>query len=114
MQEKYLEIVYKSRLNESEFFKIGAANSISILNLSNYSFSGKDLSGIRIPGADLAGGEFVKTNFTNADLTGVNLRSTLLTKAKFFGTIMANIELGILPSIIYKEKATFMIESPKN
>ena len=33
--------------------------AITILNVSHYSFSGKNLSNIKIPGAELAGGEFV-------------------------------------------------------
>ena len=94
-----MEAVYKSRLNKNYNSSIGATNAISVLNVSHYNFSGKDLSGINIPGANLSGGEFVGTDFTNADLSEVNFRSTLLTKTKFNGAIMKNVELGILPSI---------------
>ena len=73
-----MEVVYKSRNNEDKSSHIAASNAITVLNVSHYSFSGKDLSYVNIPGAELAGGEFVETDFTNADLTGVNLRSTIL------------------------------------
>lgn len=81
------------------------------MNVSHFDFSGKDFSEIKIPGADLAGGEFFETNFTKANLSGVNFRSALLTKTNFTKAKMLNIELGILPSIKFNEKLTFMQES---
>ena len=54
-----MEAVYNSRKNCTQNSKLGAANAITVLNVSHFSFSGKDLSNIKIPGADLGGGEFV-------------------------------------------------------
>lgn len=76
-----MEVVYKSKKENDKKSIIAATNAITILNISHYSFSGKDLSKVKIPNAELAGGEFVNTNFSDADLSGVNLRSTLLTQA---------------------------------
>lgn len=98
-----MEIVYFTRKNNDKNLEIGSANAITVLNVSHYSFSSKDLSFIKIPGAELAGGEFVETDFSNAVLTGVNLRSTILSKSKFINTKMENVELGILPSIKFKD-----------
>ena len=41
---------------------IAAANAITILVASKFSFSGYDLSGIVIPGANLTNGIFHQTN----------------------------------------------------
>ena len=112
LQEKYMDIVYKSRNNEDKSSHIGAANAITILNASYYKFSEKDLSNIKIPGADLGGGEFVNTDFTNADLSEVNLSSTILSKAKFIGTKMTNVEL--LPIIIFDYDISFIDQSFDN
>ena len=64
LQEKYMEVVYKSRKTNEKNLEIAAANLITVLNVSHYTFSGKNLSNIKIPGAELAGGEFVQTDFT--------------------------------------------------
>ena len=56
MQEKYIDVVYKSRKNKDKYSELGAANAITVLNASHYCFSNKDLSSISIPGAELAGG----------------------------------------------------------
>ncbi|KAF9127998.1 hypothetical protein BG015_004422, partial [Linnemannia schmuckeri] len=50
-----------------------AANAITILVRAGVLFNGADLRGIRIPGADLTGGQFDSTQLQNADLSDVNL-----------------------------------------
>ena len=109
LQEKYLGVVYNSRITKYKYSEIAASNAITILNISHYTFSGKNLSNIKVPGAELAGGEFVETDFTSADLSGVNLRSTNLSKAKFVKTKMDDVELGIFPNIQYKDKTNFLL-----
>ena len=38
----------KSKQNDEESFVVAATNAISVLNAANFSFSGKDLSKIKI------------------------------------------------------------------
>lgn len=52
-----MDAVYNSRNNKANS-EIGASNSITVLNVSHFSFSGKDLSSVKILWADLSGGEF--------------------------------------------------------
>ena len=80
-----------------------ARNAITALNLAGYSFSGKDLSGINIPEADLSRGLFYKTNFTGANLAKVKFNQACLGNAQFadanltkanFGSFALNCQLS--------------------
>jgi len=63
---------------------IAARNAITALNLIRVvQFSGKDLSGINIPGANLSKGDFQNTNFTDANLENVDFRHANLVGANF-------------------------------
>ena len=77
-----------------------AANAISILNRALESFSGLDLSWIRITGADLSGGIFDTTNLQNANLSKVNFTGAWLHGANFTNAVMTNVTLGEYPSIL--------------
>jgi uncharacterized protein YjbI with pentapeptide repeats len=48
-----------------------AAHALSVLNAAGLSFSGLDLSAIRVPGADLSNAVLANTCFNKADLRGV-------------------------------------------
>ncbi|KAF9913046.1 hypothetical protein EC991_005914 [Linnemannia zychae] len=76
-----------------------AANAISILVKAKVPFHGKDLSGVKIPGALLRGGLFDSTNFTGADLSGVNMSKAWLRNANISGANMALVEFEELPHI---------------
>jgi uncharacterized protein YjbI with pentapeptide repeats len=64
---RLLDIVYTTRENEK--LSIGGANALTLLVAACYCFSGADLSGIKVPGANLRNGIFDHTNFKGADLS---------------------------------------------
>src|SRR5262249_13288663 len=71
-------------------YATAASNALTALNLVGYNFSGKDLSYVNAPGANLSRGLFYKTNFTGAIFTNVNFRlahfgNALLAKAHLEG-----------------------------
>ncbi|KAF9129419.1 hypothetical protein BGW39_004186 [Mortierella sp. 14UC] len=74
-----------------------AANAISILVKARTRFNGMDLHGIKIPRADLRGGQFDSVDFSGADLTNVNLSKAWLRQARFIKTKMQGIQFGELP-----------------
>ncbi|MCD6056434.1 MAG: Myosin heavy-chain kinase, partial [Gammaproteobacteria bacterium] len=76
---------------------IAAANAITILNYAGVDFSGRDLSEVQIPGADLTSGIFYGTNLSGANLANVILRQTYLSYADFRGSNLSNIEFGERP-----------------
>ncbi|KAK3804786.1 MAG: hypothetical protein JOS17DRAFT_826011 [Linnemannia elongata] len=53
---------------------IAATNAITILVRAGVTFHGADLRGVKIPGADLCGGEFDYAQFQGSDLRDVNFR----------------------------------------
>jgi uncharacterized protein YjbI with pentapeptide repeats len=48
-----------------------AAHALSVLSGAGLSFSGMDLSSVRVPGADLSNAVLADTCFNKADLRGV-------------------------------------------
>lgn len=99
-KENLMTVVMRSRnLSEGENVVIGAANAISVLVAANVSFSNKNLSNVRIPGAVLRDRQFCCANFTEADLSGAILGNCKLDGALFDRTKMKYIKLGILPDI---------------
>ncbi|WP_341761068.1 pentapeptide repeat-containing protein [Candidatus Tisiphia endosymbiont of Thecophora atra] len=89
-----------------------AANSITLLVASQYSFSGEDLSNISIKGANIRNGIFQYVDFSNADLTEVNLTNTNLVGAKFIGTNMTDIKLSIHPDLEHNAPVYCLSYSP--
>ena len=65
-------IVYQSR--SSSDISTASANAISTLNSLGLSFSGKDLKGIKIKGADLSYAIMDSVNLEGSDLTDVSMR----------------------------------------
>ncbi len=82
-----LSITYERR-------RIDAANAITILIRAGVQFIGKDLRGIRIPGADLSYGVFDSANLENADLNGTTLTNVWLRKSNLKGAQMENVKFG--------------------
>ncbi|OAQ25337.1 WD40 repeat-like protein [Linnemannia elongata AG-77] len=74
-----------------------AANAISIIVRAGVQFNGADLRSVRIPGADLTGGQFDSAQFLNADLTGVNLTKTWIRQVDFSRALMDRVMFGELP-----------------
>ncbi|KAG9063936.1 hypothetical protein KI688_004050 [Linnemannia hyalina] len=76
---------------------IAAANAITIIVRAGVAFHGADLRGVRIPSADLSGGQFDYAQFQGADLTGVNLSRSWLRGADLSGAKMDGVQFGELP-----------------
>ena len=95
-KENLCKVIYRAKnIEYTEKTKMNAsANAISILVGANVSFSGLDLSNIRINGANLRDGAFSFTDFTDADLTGVDLQNIKLDEAILKRTNLKNIRLG--------------------
>ncbi|KAG0311461.1 hypothetical protein BGZ97_011861 [Linnemannia gamsii] len=76
---------------------LAAANAMTILVKAGIRFNGKDLQGIRIPGANLSEGEFDLAVFQGADLCNVNLTRAWLRQADFKKAHMAGVQFGESP-----------------
>ncbi|OAQ29254.1 WD40 repeat-like protein, partial [Linnemannia elongata AG-77] len=76
-----------------------ASNAISILIQAGVHFNGADLQGVRVPKADLTGGQFDSAQFQGADLTGANLTMSWIWQADFSNAQMAEVQFGELPSL---------------
>ncbi|KAF9120556.1 Telomerase protein component 1 [Mortierella sp. 14UC] len=76
-----------------------ASNAISILIQAGVHFNGADLQGVRVPKADLAGGQFDSAQFQGADLTGANLTMSWIWQADFSNAQMAEVRFGELHSL---------------
>ncbi|KAF9536827.1 hypothetical protein EC957_009593, partial [Mortierella hygrophila] len=93
-----LDAVEESKANATtEAVKIAAMNAITILVKAGVTFHGADLRGVKIPGADLSGGQFDYVQFQGADLTGVNLSRSWLRAADLSGAQMEGVQFGELP-----------------
>ncbi len=91
---------------------IAAANAITILNAAEINFSGKNLSNVRIPSADLSGALCDGTNFQGADLSGVNFQASWLRNSNCKGAKLDDIHFGQLPVINMSHAAHKRLCSP--
>ena len=71
----------------------GPSNAITILNYLSFSFSGLDLSNIKIKNADLDQGMFNETNFKNTEIENTNFSRCILNNSNFEGAKLKNIRL---------------------
>ncbi|KAF9151617.1 hypothetical protein BG015_006445, partial [Linnemannia schmuckeri] len=94
-KNQLLEVVEKSKSDVS--FATAAANAITTLVRAGMTFHRHDFRGVRIPGADLSGGQFDSAQFQGADLTGVNLGMSWLRNADFSSAQMKGVQFGELP-----------------
>ncbi|KAG0293087.1 hypothetical protein BGZ96_003359 [Linnemannia gamsii] len=74
-----------------------AANAISILVRAGVRFNGADLREIKIPKADIYGGQFDSANMEGADLSNVNMSKAWLRQANLKGAQMEGAQFGELP-----------------
>ncbi|OAQ24233.1 WD40 repeat-like protein [Linnemannia elongata AG-77] len=74
-----------------------ATNAITILVRAGVRFNGKDYRGIRVPGADMSGGQFDSAQLQGADLTGVNFTKSWIRQADFTKAQMEGIRFGEMP-----------------
>ncbi|KAF9945851.1 hypothetical protein BGZ72_000918 [Mortierella alpina] len=105
LSERVLQSVqFKNQLHRfidwsksDERFTYAAANAITILVRAGVLFNRADLRGIRIPGADLGGGQFDSAQLQGADLRNTNLRNVWLRQADLSNTQMAGVQFGEWP-----------------
>ncbi len=83
----------QQRIKKSPFRK-GAANAATLWARAKQSFSGKDLSGVQIPRADLNNGVFDSTDFTRANLENVIFVNAWLRRTKFDKAQMRGVQFG--------------------
>ncbi|CAM9856530.1 unnamed protein product [Scytosiphon promiscuus] len=76
---------------------VAAANAMTVLCRSGYSFAGMDLSRIKIPGAVLDGGIFDGCSFDAADLTGCSLKDASLRRCNLRHARLSGVDFGVLP-----------------
>ncbi len=76
-----------------------AANAITLLNLARINFSERDLSNIRIPGANLSGALLDHTQLQGSDLRKVNLQGAWLRGTNLRQAKMADIQFGGKPKL---------------
>ena len=79
LNRKLLDMIIKSK--EDKSMSISFANSIIILNVCPFNFSGMDLSNISIPNANLECALMNGTKLINSDLSNVHFRFAQLFKA---------------------------------
>jgi len=91
------KIVHDSKHNPN--LAIAAANAITILNMAGELFYSEDLSGIRIPGANLQGIVLDKVSLRGADLSGVCFSQAWLQEADLRECEMRDVSFGERPSI---------------
>lgn len=94
-KRQLLAFVEQSKVDESA--ARAAANAITILVKASVRFNGADLRGIRVPGADLSGGQFDSAQMQEADLTGVNLTRSWIRNADLSKARMKEVQFGELP-----------------
>ena len=80
--------------------QIGAANAITILNYARTSFSGMNLSHIKIPHANLSNAICCDTKFIGANLCNVDFANSYLGGADMTSSQLGNVQFGLLPSMI--------------
>ncbi len=93
LTEEFALSARQTRIKKSPF-RQGAANAATLLARARESFSGKDLSGVQIPGADLNNGVFDNTNFTRANLENVIFVNAWLRRATFDKAQMRGVQFG--------------------
>ncbi|KAF9119466.1 hypothetical protein BGX30_003819 [Mortierella sp. GBA39] len=94
-RDQLLEVVERSKANAS--FSTAAANAITTLVRAGVTFHRYDFRGIRIPGADLSGGQFDSALFQGTDLRGANLGMSWLRNADLSNAQMEGVRFGELP-----------------
>ncbi|KAF9126089.1 hypothetical protein BGW39_006873 [Mortierella sp. 14UC] len=95
LKEQLFAAIERSKLDPDA--SADAANAITVLVRAGVRFNGMDLSGVRIPGADLSGGDFDSVQLAGANLMGVNFTRAWLRQANLTGARMENACFGELP-----------------
>ncbi len=96
LENKLLNWVERSKMEEVQPV---ARNALSLLVKANVDMSGQDFKDIRVPGADLSGGQFDATGFDGADLRNVDFRRARLRGANLQRANLSGVNFGQLPTI---------------
>ncbi|KAF9899544.1 hypothetical protein EC991_008628 [Linnemannia zychae] len=94
-KKQLANIIELSKTDESA--AKAAANAITILVKAGVRFNGENFRRIRIPGADLSGGQFDSAQIQNANLTDVNFTRSWIRQTNFSGAKMEGVQFGELP-----------------
>ncbi|KAF9151024.1 hypothetical protein BG015_007150 [Linnemannia schmuckeri] len=94
-RQQLLDVIEESKTDANA--AIAAANAITILVKAGVRFNGVDLRGIRVPNADLTGGQFDSAQLQGADLTGATLTRSWIHQADFRNAHMTGVRFGELP-----------------
>ncbi|KAF9351884.1 hypothetical protein BGX26_010181 [Mortierella sp. AD094] len=94
-KEQLLAVIERSKTDKTA--RIAAANAITVLVRAGVQFSGEDLRGIKIPGADLSYGVFDSAQLHGADLRKTKLHNIWFRKADLSGAEMTGVQFGELP-----------------
>ena len=97
LKTKLFKIIDMSKTEEK--IEYGASNAIQILNQAGVPFSYMDLSGIRIPDANLQKAMLSYTILKKSDLTNVNLASAYLGNCNLSGSDMTDVQFKELPAL---------------
>ncbi|KAF9132614.1 hypothetical protein BGW39_011710 [Mortierella sp. 14UC] len=95
----HLRAVIEQSKSDEQISSQASANAITILVRAGVHFNGADLQGIRIPGADLSGGQFHSTQMQGADLVGVTFAKSWIRHADFSHAQMKGVQFGELPCL---------------
>ncbi len=96
-KKRLLAIIERSK-TDAEVRQV-AANAMTILVRAGVQFTGMDLQGIRIPGADLSYGVLGSAQLQGADLRKANLHTSWLREANLSGAQMAGVQFGEWPML---------------
>ncbi|GJJ71500.1 hypothetical protein EMPS_03850 [Entomortierella parvispora] len=89
-----------------------ASNAITILVQSGQRFSGADLRGIQVPGADMSCGNFDSAQLQGADLSNTTLRNVWMRQADLSNSRMEGVQFGEYPYIDAGEEVRACTFSP--
>ncbi|KAF9141878.1 hypothetical protein BGX30_003881 [Mortierella sp. GBA39] len=103
-KQQLLAIIEESKTNLAA--SRAAANAATILFRSGVRLCSVDMRGVRIPGADLSGGELDSVQFQGADMTGVNLSRSWLRRADFSNAVMSGVQFGEWPFFSVNKEPT--------
>jgi len=105
LKEPFFEIIKASRNNSSKEQIQASANAATLLAAAHVPFSGRDLSGVRIKGADLSNAVFNYTCLYKADLQDVVLYRVWLGSADLREANLLGVDFGEFPSLQCESKS---------
>ncbi|KAK3828430.1 MAG: hypothetical protein J3Q66DRAFT_434963 [Benniella sp.] len=109
---KQLLLDYIEQSKRDKKWYIAASNAITVLVRAGVQFNNADLSGIRIPYADLSFGMFDSAQFQGSDLRHVDFRGAWLRQANLSDVQMTSVQFGELPLLQHDSGVEMCVYSP--